>query len=273
MNFFNLTQIESWSPQEWCAWTDEQVRSTEALNADEAIFSIRATSGGAAHWPKLLRLLAKMEVDEAPLAATLDYRTEAQHFTAVPVLTAPSMTVRSLRVEAVDWADEELREMDADRQLLTQHSLLFEKAFPRPQDGSHLVFATRNGPPLTYTSPIQGTAVPLWAIGGVAAPNRSLNSVESLFATPRLKPGHPTEIDILTVPLTKVLEKDPLFLGPKSGPFVAITENAPPWNFVQSIEAGEAHFQADGFLWQSTQVERSSSSKELILITFEQISL
>lgn len=125
----------------------------------------------------------------------------------------------------------------------------------------------RNGSTLVYTSPTQGTAVPLWVVGGVCDPAGPLHRVESLLATPRLQSSCPSEAEVLIVPLSTVLSKDPRFLDSQPSRFVAVSDVGAPWNLASCIEAGEAVVHFGDVTWTSTHMAKAANSLEQVVVT------
>lgn len=272
MKFFNMSKMRAWTPEDWCVWASESVRSTETLNVDEPVFRVCAEEGVQLTLPQKIRLLAKLVLEEVPLQATLSYQTETQSLGPEPLLDEGALTLNAVRLEVRDWADESMRQIDPEGQLLAENPCLFDKTFPRIQDGSHVSVVVRGEKPLYYMNPVEGTAVPLLAVGGTTNNSDDLRQIESLFVSPRIKAWDTAVINRVQTSLSKVLRVDPHFLEPGSSVFVSLPQGKPPWNFVASVEAGEAVFRVDDRTWRSTRIERWPSSTELVLVTLEQSS-
>jgi hypothetical protein len=235
----NFRFLDFRNPEHFFDITLDSVKTTEGINtgiATVVMLGKNTSCDGqesALNMPESLWVTAKIfPTFVTSQNVTLLYDNGVRKFAPIPVFAGNSSKniVSKIKIVFRDFTHDFLG------QIASTSEVLFEKNFPELPSNTELRISSHGTVRPFYSEPIEGTAIPLWCIGGYYNDHCPLFQVESLFVFPVSKGNQ--EISARIFPFSEIVEKDPDFAHGNSAHFAAV--QCRPWSLVSEIERGGA---------------------------------
>lgn len=266
MKFLNYQHIK-----DFYNIASDSVRSTEAINQNEAFLSVQAVQDHQEIYHSLssLRIVARLIPTYSSSNLYMTYDIGKKCFEKIPVFLEGQKPLIKIKVQMQNIYEDRGEHnpflKDIEKQIIAENSILFEGSFPEIEPQRYLRVTSQGMKHPFYTEPIQGTAIPLWYVGGFYDPLSPLEKIESLFAFPYITSQQPYEAKVKLWHFSDIIKKDPLFATGQSQRFLCISEHQKPWNFIQHLEAGGISLKINRQTFTSLHVERFSAPENIII--------